>query len=55
MKVNYENIKLLENLQKTYEKLTKFYPEDTLFRDYLKKVNSSIAKLKKESIIKNQF
>ena len=50
-----ENIKLLENLQKTYEKLTQFYPEDQLFSDYLKKVNSSIDKLKEEAIVKNQF
>ena len=49
------DFKLLENLQRTYEKLTKFYPEDILFRDYLKKVKSSIAKLKGETIIKNQF
>ena len=55
MKVDYENSKLLENLQKNYEKLTKFYPEDQLFKDFLKRVNSSITKLKKESIVKNQF
>ncbi len=40
------NLKLLEHLEKSYEKLTSLYPEDDLFRNYLKKVKTSLNKLR---------
>ena len=46
---------LLEQLKKNYEKLIKFYPDDYIIRDYMKRLDFSIEKIKNEHLLKNQI